>query len=181
MKQPFNIIDTENGKVLIREAGPIDTVPFCDLRQEALRNNPTAFGSSYEFRENCSLEWATRTLQFNPRESCYFVVDSGSELLGMAGIRRNPGQKTRHSAFIYGVYIRQDWRKMGIVDGLFEVCFEWAKKNQLQIIKLAVVTSNLSAFNVYQRLGFKVYGTEPKANLYKGNYYDEFLMFKELY
>ena len=166
--------------MLIRAGEAADAIPLSELRQEALRDNPSVFGSSYEFRENCTPEWALKVLTDNPLESCNFVAESEQELVGMTAIRRSHGHKIRHQANIGGVFVRPDWRGLGIVDGLFEACFDWARQHEIVILKLAVATANYPAFKAYERLGFRVFGTEPKAILYEGIYYDEYLMAKEL-
>ncbi|HEY3312077.1 MAG TPA: GNAT family N-acetyltransferase [Anaerolineales bacterium] len=173
-------ISNSRGKISIRQAEPADAVPFSELRLQALHDNPTVFGSSYEARENCSPEWALDILSADPQQQASFVAESGGILLGMTSIRRNHKQKVRHSAGIAGVYVRPEWRGLGIVDALFKACFEWAQNQQVIIVKLAVVTTNPAAFHAYQRLGFSVFGTEPKVIYYDGVYYDEYLMSRNI-
>jgi len=180
MNHPITTIATTRGRIIIRPAGSTDALQFCELRQENLRDYPTFFGSSYEARENCSEEWAIKVLQGNPLEGGSFVAEYEHRLLGMTNIRRSLNIKLRHWATITGVYVRPDWRGLGIVDGLFEACFEWAKKQQLVLVKLAVVTSNPIALKAYQRLGFSIYGKEPKVISYEGAYYDEYLMSRDI-
>jgi predicted GNAT family acetyltransferase len=171
---------TPKGDVTIRKAGLADTTSLSELRMEALRDNPTVFGSSFDARENCTPEWAFRVLGADPQESSIFVAGNKQELTGMAAIRRFSGQKIRHSATIGSVYIQPDWRGFGIVDALFQACFEWARAQQIVIIKLAVVTTNPAALKAYQRLGFTVYGSDPKVILHAGVFYDEYLMAREI-
>jgi RimJ/RimL family protein N-acetyltransferase len=171
---------TPKGNIIIRPAGLADLLQLSELRLEALRDNPTFFGSSYEARENCGSEWTLRMLNTDPQEGCSFVAEFGQELFGMAAIRRFPGIKTRHSANIGGVYLRPEWRRQGIVDRLIEACLDWSMKQQVINIKLAVVTTNLAALKAYQRLGFSIYGKEPKVILHEGVYYDEYLMSKSI-
>jgi GNAT superfamily N-acetyltransferase len=176
MSPAITTISSPRGKIFIRPAGPADAIPFSELRMEALRDNPTVFGSSFEARENCTPEWALSILSGDPQEQANFVAECDGLLLGMTSIRRNRKEKVRHSAGIAGVYVRPDWRGLGIVDGLFNACFDWAQSQQVVILKLAVVTTNPAAYNAYQRLGFSVYGMEPKVIYYDGVYYDEYLM-----
>lgn len=173
-------IETPKGLVTVRPAGLGDATAFTELRIEALRDNPTSFGSSYETRENCDLDWALRLLGADPQEAMGFVAEHEGQLVGIANIRRSRGQKLRHAASINGVYIQPDWREMRIVDNLVEACFEWAETNEIAILKLAVVTVNRPALRAYERLGFRHYGTDPKAILHNGIYYDEYLMAREI-
>ena len=85
---------------------------------QALRDNPTVFGSSYESRENCSLEWATKVLQPKSTDGAIYIAEYDQQLLGLTSILRGPGIKTRHSATIGGVFIKPGWRHLGIIDFL---------------------------------------------------------------
>jgi len=173
-------LTTSRGKILIRPAGPTDAVLFSELRLEALRDNPVAFGSSYEDLKNSIQEWAHRILQTNPQDGCNFVAEIGQELQGMAAIRRESGRKRWHAAIIGGVFIRPTWRGFGIVDELLKFSIDWAINQQIVILKLAVVTTNHVALKVYQRHGFEIYGVDPKVILHEGVYYDEYLMSRQL-
>ena len=180
MSTSNHTISTPRGIVTIRPAVPADAIAFSDLRQEGLRDNPTVFGSSYEFRENCTPEWAARVLAEDPQEICHFIAEYNQELLGMTTIRRSRGQKIRHQANLYGVFVRPAWRGLGIVDGIFEDCFAWARVQGIVIVKLSVLIANMAAVKAYQRMGFEITGNDPKSIFYDGVYYDEYYMAREV-
>ena len=180
MDQPELIIDTRRGRVIIRPAGLADASAFTALREEALRDNPTVFGSSYEARENCTLDWALRVLAEDPREVTNFIAEQEGNLIGLTAIRRGRGRKVQHAATLAAVFVRPEWRGLGIIDGLLEACCAWARARQVIIIKLAVVTTNPAAIKAYQRNGFVIFGQDPKVILYEGVYYDEYIMAREL-
>ena len=142
MNPASTIIPTSKGNVIIRPAVPADANQYSNLRMEALRDNPTAFGSSYETPENWSLEWALKSLNGSLLERGIFAAEFDQTLLGMAVIRRGSGLKTLHSATIGGVFVRPEWRGHRIVSGLIEACFSWAREQQVVVVKLAVVTTN---------------------------------------
>jgi RimJ/RimL family protein N-acetyltransferase len=98
----------------------------------------------------------------------------------MTGIVRGNSPKTRHDALIWGVYVKPEWRGLHIAAELIHSCFEWAKARKVVLTKLGVVTVNQSAIRCYERCGFKIYGTEPRAIFYEGKYYDEYLMYCSL-
>ena len=180
MYPPNHTLLTPKGTVTIRPGVTGDAVQLSELRQEALRDNPTVYGSSYDFLENCTPEWALKVLSEDPQENCIFLAECDHELLGMTVIRRTHGHKVRHQANLFGVFVRPDWRGLGIVDGIFAACFEWARMREIVILKLGVVTTNPAAVKAYQRLGFNIFGTEPKGILSAGVYYDEYLMAKDM-
>lgn len=107
-------------------------------------------------------------------------VEHDSKLIGITGIYKGETPKTKHSAYIWGVYIRPEWRGMHIAEELISACMDWAGERKVEIVKLGVVTTNASAIRCYERCGFTVYGTEPRGIFYEEKYYDENLMFKTL-
>jgi RimJ/RimL family protein N-acetyltransferase len=48
----------------------------------------------------------------------------------------------------------------------------------MEVVKLAVVTTNTAAIRCYARLDFKVYGVEPQAICHQATFYDELLMIR---
>jgi RimJ/RimL family protein N-acetyltransferase len=162
--------------IIIRNADPTDVVLFRELRLEALKNHPTAFGSDFtESAQKPQAYWEER-LKLNSHEQALFFAEHNGELIGMTGIFRSLSKKNMHSADIYGVYVKPGWRGRRISQTLVNACLNWAREQGVVIVKLAVVTDNLSAIRCYKKCGFTTYGREPKALYYDGKYYDEYLM-----
>lgn len=170
----------EEKEVSIRHAVAEDAEPYRELRLEALKNHPDAFGMDYEVVLSRPEEYWTNTLTINPEEKALYFAFAGEKLIGMTGIYKNMGKKARHSANVWGVYVRKGWRGKRISEVLLRSCLGWAREQGLSIVKLAVVTSNTSALKTYERCGFSIYGIEPKAIFHDGKYYDEYLMSLEL-
>lgn len=109
-----------------------------------------------------------------------FLADEGEQLVGMCGIRRGTSAKTEHGAMVWGVYVRAAARGQQVGARLIGAALEWARREQVRLVKLAVVTSNLPAIRLYHRSGFTVYGVEPEAIITGQNSYDELLMVRRL-
>jgi ribosomal protein S18 acetylase RimI-like enzyme len=109
-----------------------------------------------------------------------FVAECNSQLIGMTGIRKGESSKTKHSAGLWGVYVRPEWRGLRIAEELLDICCEWAKLREVRIVKLGVMSTNESAIRLYERCGFIVYGTEPLALYHASGYYDGLMMFRLL-
>jgi len=172
-------IDTSRGTVVIREASMADAIQFRDLRLFALQDSPTAFSADYQINFDQPIEyWQDRLKE--DKDAAIFFAEHDYYLISMTGIVRGRSPKTQHSAGIWGVYVRPEWRGLRIAETLIETCCEWGKLHEANIVKLAVISTNQAAIRCYERCGFKTYGMEPKALLFEGQYYDEDLMFKEL-
>lgn len=162
--------------IIIRNAAISDAALFRELRLEALENHPTAFGSDYTENALKPAKFWEERVSFNEDEQAIFFAEKHGQLIGMAGIFRSLSKKNLHSANIFGVYVRPNWRGHRISQTLVKACLDWAKLKSIIIVKLAVVTSNRSAIHTYQQCGFVMYGKEPKALCVDGIYYDEYLM-----
>jgi RimJ/RimL family protein N-acetyltransferase len=178
----ISIIDTPRGPVTIRPTREADAAAYRELRLEALRTHPEAFGADHAE----SLARPIERWQQNVRDGAgsdlgvTYVAEAGGALAGMTGIYRDSGIKMRHRATIWGVYVRPEWRGAGIADVLIEACVGWARDLGLRLVTLSVVTTNAAAIRCYVRCGFSVYGMEPEVIYHDGVYYDELLMVHKL-
>ena len=169
------LVHTVKGDVLIRTATLADVDGYRALRLEALRKHPTSFGQSYETILAQPQSYWVERLEPNPN-LCMYFAEHGETLVGMNGIVRSEAPKLRHSATIWGVYVKADWRGQHVAEAMIRACLDWAKANGVTIAKLAVVSDNQSAIRCYERCGFTTYGVEPQVIFYQGKYYDENLM-----
>jgi GNAT superfamily N-acetyltransferase len=172
------ILTTLRGAIAIRPAKADDADTLRDLRLEALRTQPVAFSADYALNLAKSpsywIEWA-RDRSDSPTDIVHVAV-AGDGLMGMTGAHRGDSPKTRHSALIWGVYVRPEWRGLRVAEALIEACVDWAQARGCRVAKLNVVTTNAAAIRCYLRCGFRVYGVEPQAVCYEGVCYDDLLM-----
>jgi RimJ/RimL family protein N-acetyltransferase len=164
-------------EVMVEEAGALRA-----LRLEALRDHPEAFGADYEHSaaqpEAEWAEWIAAEQENNDKRT--FVAVAEDEPAGMAGVVRGNWPKTRHGAHIWGVYVRPAWRGRGLGAALVTAAMDWARGQGVEVVRLAVVTTNAAAVRCYARCGFNVYGVEPMALKVEGAMLDELLMVKRL-
>jgi GNAT superfamily N-acetyltransferase len=157
-----------------------DAATFRELRLQALREHPVAFTANYDANLARPPEfWQERLRGQGVTGNIYFAVHDGG-LVGMTGIQAGDSPKTRHSAWIWGVYTLPEWRGLRIVDALIEACLDWGRAHGVTVAKLGVTTINAAALQSYLRCGFSVYGVEPKAVVYEGVVYDELLMARDV-
>jgi|SRR5215216_1091266 len=169
-------ITTPRGTITIRDATPADALPFRELRLEALQDSPTAFSADYQKNLDHPAKYWEGRLTMEEDEAIIFLAEHEGKLVGMTGIARGSSPKTRHGAWIWGVYVTPEWRGLRIAEELINSCCTWAKARKILLVKLGVAAINTSAIRCYERCGFSTYGTEPRAIFYEGQYYDEFLM-----
>jgi ribosomal protein S18 acetylase RimI-like enzyme len=105
-----------------------------------------------------------------------FVAEVNASFVGMTGIFIRDRIKLKHTGNIWGVYVQPEWRGLGIADQLIRASLNWAAEKGLRQVKLAVVTTNPAAIQLYKRCGFREYGVDPNVIQWQGIGYDEILM-----
>jgi RimJ/RimL family protein N-acetyltransferase len=173
-------LTTPNGKIVIRDANVVDAIRFRELRLEALEDSPIAFSADYQRNFNQPAKYWEDLLTPHQDESTMFIGEFDEKLIAMTGVMRGNSPKTRHSVWIWGVYVTPKWRGLHIAEEIIKTCIDWATTRGVVLAKLGVAAVNRPAIRCYERCGFKVYGTEPRAVLVDGIYYDEYLMSRSL-
>ena len=174
--QPIKF-ETPRGMAIIREARTTDVLQYRDLRLFALQNAPTAFSADYQTNLSRPMSFWENRLQPD-EDSTIFFAEHENHLIGMTGIRRRESLKTRHGADVLSVFVHPEWRGLHIAEKILEACVSWGIARNVNILKLGVMATNISAVRLYERCGFEIYGTEPRDVFYEGNYYDLHLMYK---
>ena len=77
------------------------------------------------------------------------------------------------------MYTKPEHRGNGIASTLIESVILYSKTHVIQL-HLTCVTTNPGAMKLYQKFGFEVYGTEPRALKIGDAFFDEHLMVLDL-
>lgn len=161
-----------------------DAAAFAALRLHGLQESPDAFGSTAEeFRRSTPEQIKERIFPVGdpPERFVLGAFDVAGVLVGMVGLRREDGRKSRHKAFMWGMYVAPEARGQGIGKLLVQDLLRRAAQVPgLEIINLAVVTTQTAARRLYTSCGFQVYGLEPHALKDGDRYADEELMLVSL-
>jgi len=162
----------------IRPLQPSDAQAYRDLRLEALRTSPEAFGSSYEEEAPLSLETiAARIPTSGP--NAIFGAFAGTGLVGMAGFAVHDRLKARHKGVMWGVFVKPEWRKRQVGKALVQRVIDHAALHVI-MLEAAVGLANEGARRTYHGLGFRPYGIERKALRVGDTFYDEELLYLDL-
>ena len=159
----------------VRRLAQGDADSFRTLRLEALRQDPDAFGSTYDSEAADPPERFRRTLA----DGRVFGLFRAGSLVGMAGYAVRDWPKSRHKGGVWGTYVRPSERGKGGAEALMRALIA-AAAAEVEILQLKVVSGNAAARGLYEKLGFAQYGLEKRALKQSGRYDDEILMALEL-
>jgi len=146
-----------------------------NLRLEALQQDPSAFGSSYE--EEILFEddiWKTRlNSAYNQDGNMTLYAEFEGQLVGLMGAGWSHRIKYKHVANIYSVYVTESMRGHGIGSQLLQTLLDrLATKSQIKKVSLTVTVDQSSAVALYEKFGFKQVGIAEKELKIDGQYYD---------
>lgn len=154
-----------------------DAEIYQKLRLNGLKNDPEAFGSTYDREAHFSIETIIDRIKPNDDKFVLGAFTEQDELVGIVSFVRESNLKTVHKGNIYGMYVSQEVRGRGIGKLLILELINKAKDCKgLEQLNLAVVSTNGAAKNLYQSIGFETYGIERNALKYNDQYYDEDFM-----
>ncbi len=141
------------------------------FRRETLLHFPLSFSSSMQEEEKLNDEqfknWITRhTIYGAFREE---------ELIGSVGFFKLDCSKERHRGVLFGMNVLLPYQRRGLGGELMKTILQHAREHVLQL-HLTVISTNKTAVRLYERHGFKIYGTEPRSLQFEGHFYDHHLM-----
>jgi ribosomal protein S18 acetylase RimI-like enzyme len=162
----------------IRALGALDLPAFRVMRLDALRLHPRAYGSSYDEESEYTLDDFAARWPTAPGMLLGAFADD--RLIGFTGMQVPQKIKQRHKGFIYSVYVDAAFRRRGVAEGLMTAAIMAAHKAGLRYVWLTVAAENENARQLYERLGFRRFGTEPRGLLVDGAFVDEDMMVLDL-
>ncbi len=164
--------------VSIRLMQPTDAQAYRDLRLEALRSHPEAFGSSYEEEAPLALKTIEARIP-SSGPNAIFGAFADTALVGMAGFAVYDRLKARHKGVMWGVFVKPEWRKRQVGKALVQRVIDHAAGHVI-MLEAAVGLANEGARRTYHSLGFRPYGIERKAIRVGDTFHDEELLYLDL-
>ena len=164
----------------LRILTPSDAAAYRDLRLRALREWPPAFGTPVEEEEQLSLDDFSERL-VETKDRCLIGVFEDQVLVGSIRLSRYDTGNEFHRAYLAGLYVMPERRKLGYGRALVTQAIVRASRDDvLRRLNLTVVFGQKSAIALYESLGFVSYGIEKEAFQARGLFFDEILMTLDL-
>jgi ribosomal protein S18 acetylase RimI-like enzyme len=163
-------METSLARAAVARLDSSHAVAYRALMLEAYACEPEAFTSTPEERAALPMGWWERRLGTDGDSIALGAFD-GEALVGAIVLERESRHKTRHKASIVGMYVRATHRGKRLGVRLMEAALEAARvQPELRLLELTVSEGNDSARALYERFGFRAFGTEPMAIAVDGRY-----------
>ena len=172
-------MDPNREKYGFRVLTPHDAPRFRELRLEALKTNADVLAATLEEVEAESVETIRQDIEKRIRNGGFSIgiFSNQSDLVGMINVARPTLKKLRHIGIIWGVFVSTEHREQGLArELLLETISEARRTDGLRQLHIEVVTTNERALDLYQKVGFECYGTQPRAIRAEDGFHDEHLL-----
>lgn len=145
------------------------------LRLESLRNFPHMYATDADDWQKAPREVIEKHL--TKSESDEFPILGawdGDDLVGLVGLQPDFRPTVKHKATLWGVYVKEPYRRQGIGSHLIGTAIEMAKeKEALKQLRAVVNTTNGTAVRLFERAGFEQFGLERRAKFFDGAFHDQ--------
>ncbi|MEG3310010.1 GNAT family N-acetyltransferase [Streptococcus sp. SS-4456] len=164
-------------EVYFSEAEPTDAVAFIDFM------NQVASETDYLVMDETGFRFTPEEMERifeasieNPGELC-LLAKVGSEVIGAISVKSSRQFRISHIGNIF-IAIKKDYWGHGLGTILLNEVIEWAQEMEvLKRLELTVQVRNQAAVHLYQKLGFRIEGTQVRgARTDKGEWLDLYYM-----
>jgi RimJ/RimL family protein N-acetyltransferase len=153
-----------DGSFSLRLLLPSDAPQYRSFRLNNLRLYPSLFRADAAEEALKPLATSERRLKPGPFNRWQGAFDKSGILIGAVGFRREPGAKRQHIGQIIGLSVAPEWQGKGIATALMLDVIDYARSLEgLRQVQLTVTIPNPAAEQLYDRLGFRVFGLEEDA------------------
>ena len=164
---------------MIRPLNEKDLEQSIKIRRDSLTSYSMSFGA--DPKKPIDRAKTFEDLKAKNEENFILGFFDNGTLIGTLGFVRYSNPKTRHKAFIWGVFVYPEYWGKKIGSLLLEECISKAERIEgLEKIILGASHISDAAIALYRKFGFEVYGRERKAMIVEGEYIDEILYEKYL-
>jgi GNAT superfamily N-acetyltransferase len=140
--------------VVVRETVADDWQALRDIRLEALRTAPTAFGTSYQEEARRGDEhWHNRIARGGTFLAYLPAAPDAPDASDPAGLIGGYSEDS-HTVELVSMYVRPQGRGRGVGEALVAAVIDWARERNATTVRLWVTETNTHALALYQRCGF---------------------------
>ena len=160
----------------IRRLTEEDAEAYREIRLKSLRDHPEAYASTFDSASAKPNDYWIQALQ---TLSLFSALDQTGKLVGLVGFMQEHGDKDRHRGWLIQMYVDPAFRGSGCALALVQTILDYAVGRVMQV-HLGVWDQNPAAIRFYEKAGFHIYASDPRAYFWGGQFYGDHLMVRYL-
>jgi RimJ/RimL family protein N-acetyltransferase len=163
--------------IIIRKLQPHESAIYRAVRLACLKNVPEFFGSTYE-EEVLNPKFLFETyIETGSSDHVMFGAFDDERLIGITGFNRMARKRASHRGELVQVYVESAYRGQNIGEKLLRHVLDYDFSLEgIEQVQLSVITRNIRAIELYEKLGFKTFGVQPRYFKVKNGYLDQQFM-----
>ena len=163
--------------IIIRKLQPHESAVYREVRLACLKKVPQFFGSTYE-EEVLNPKFMFETfIETDSPDHVMFGAFDRKRLIGITGFNRMARQRAMHRGEIVQVYVDANYRGQNIGEKLIRQALDYGFHLEgIEQVQLSVIAGNQIAINLYEKLGFKTFGVQPRYFKVDDTYLDQQFM-----
>lgn len=163
--------------IIIRKLQPHESAIYREVRLACLKNVPQYFGSTYE-EEILNPKFMFETfIENDSPDHVMFGAFDDKRLIGITGFNLMARQRAMHRGEVVQVYVDSNYRGQNIGEKLIRRALEYAfALDGIEQVQLSVIAGNQIAIKLYEKIGFKTFGVQPRYFKAGDTYMDQQFM-----
>ena len=173
--------DKKGREIIIRSAEENDAESLIDYLKITAAETPFLIREPDEITLSAEQEKAFIKAKKDSENELLLIAEIGGRHIGNCSLMSIGGYKRYRHRCDIAIALYKEYCGLGIGKAMLEVVLDIAEKAGYEQAELEVIADNKPAIALYEKLGFKIYGTLPDNMKYAdGSYADAYWMMKKI-
>lgn len=175
------IKDKKDREIILRTAEENDAEKLIDYLKITATETPFLIREPDEITLSIKQEQDFIRTKKDSENELLLIAEIGGRHIGNCSLMSIGGYKRYRHRCDIAIALYKEYCGLGIGKAMLETVLDIAEKAGYEQAELEVIADNKPAIALYEKLGFKIYGTFPDNMKYEdGSYVDAYWMMKKL-
>lgn len=175
------IKDKKDREIILRSAEENDAEKLIDYLKITAAQTPFLIREPDEITLSIKQEQDFIRTKKDSENELLLIAEIGGRHIGNCSLMSIGGYKRYRHRCDIAIALYKEYCGLGIGKAMLETVLDIAEKAGYEQAELEVIADNKPAIALYEKLGFKIYGTFPDNMKYEdGSYVDAYWMMKKL-